>query len=285
MGATHPQMRRKLMLTRMNQSAILLHRMKFQGDPLKIVAFNGSPRGRKSNTDAIASAFLEGAQEAGAQTQSFFLAEHKIKHCLGCLHCWLKTPGKCVQKDGMEPLLDAFIHADIAIMASPLYVDNVSGLMKNFIDRLIPYMNPHFVMTESGETGHEKSATPHPDFIVISNCGYPEQSQFQVLRLLFRRIARNMNARLVAEIYRGSGGIFGAREHPMIKPIVEEYLALVKQAGGQVVREGKILDATNQALEQQLIPTEIYIQQVNMMWDKLMDRGRQAKAEKQQTTE
>ncbi|MFA4885939.1 MAG: NAD(P)H-dependent oxidoreductase [Desulfotomaculaceae bacterium] len=47
---------------------------------MKIVAINGSPKGKASNTNIMVSAFLKGAQEAGAQTVNIFLAEKEIKH-------------------------------------------------------------------------------------------------------------------------------------------------------------------------------------------------------------
>ena len=40
---------------------------------MKILAINGSPRGKKSNTDHILQPFLEGTCEAGAETETVYL--------------------------------------------------------------------------------------------------------------------------------------------------------------------------------------------------------------------
>ena len=44
---------------------------------MKILAINGSPRGKKSNTDRILQPFLEGAREAGADTETIYLKGKK----------------------------------------------------------------------------------------------------------------------------------------------------------------------------------------------------------------
>ena len=41
-------------------------------------------------------------QQIGAATETLYLRNYKIKHCLGCYSCWLQTPGRCVQKDDMS---------------------------------------------------------------------------------------------------------------------------------------------------------------------------------------
>ena len=83
---------------------------------MKIVAFNGSPRAEQSNTQVMLQAFLQGAQDAGARTETVFLGQKKIHHCLGCFSCWFKTPGACIQNDDMPGLIERYTGADVAVL-------------------------------------------------------------------------------------------------------------------------------------------------------------------------
>jgi multimeric flavodoxin WrbA len=233
---------------------------------MKITAFNSSPNAERGNTHAIVEAFLQGAGEAGAEVENIFLAGKDIHPCIGCYSCWVKTPGKCIYQDDMQTLFPKILASDMIVFATPVYVDNVTGLMKNFMDRLIPIGDPHFELDEYGECRHVQKYEKPTKMGVISNCGYPEQSHFQVLRLLFRRMARNFHYELSAEIYRGSGGILrsGVAE---LQPVVDNYKALVKTAGKEVVEQGRISETTMNLLEQPLIRKDDFVTIVNNMWD------------------
>ena len=175
---------------------------------VKITIFNGSPRAENGNTHVMVEAFMKGAIQAGAEVENVFLSKKEINHCRGCFSCWLKTPGKCVINDDMAELLEKFVKSDVVVFATPLYVDNVTGIMKNFMDRIIPAGDPHFEKDRGGECVHVIRSEKIPKLVVISNSGFPEQSHFQVLKLLFKRIARNMRTEVIGEIYRGGGAIF-----------------------------------------------------------------------------
>ncbi|RKX91613.1 MAG: flavodoxin family protein [Spirochaetes bacterium] len=236
---------------------------------MKITAFNGSPRGKKGNTHIMVEEFLNGAKEAGADVENIFLVEKEINHCLGCFNCWVKTPGKCVIKDDIEELLPKFIHSDIVIFATPVYVDNVTGIMKNFMDRLIPLVDPHFEKDEGGECRHLKKFKKYPKIIVISNCGFPEQTHFQVLKLLFKRIARNMNSEVIAEIYRSGGEIL--KDPPLIlKPFIWKYKKLLRKTGREIVENLRLSEKTISQLEKPIISDEQYIKGANKRWDELL---------------
>jgi multimeric flavodoxin WrbA len=237
---------------------------------MRITVFNGSPRRERGNTHFMVSEFLKGAQDAGAEAESIFLAGKEIRSCTGCYSCWTSTPGKCVQADDMKDLLDRFRVSDLVVFATPLYVDNVTGLMKNFIDRLITYGDPHMELDELGECRHVKRHEKPAAMAVISNCGYPEQSHFQVLRILFTRMARNFHCNLIAEIYRGGGGILTSTI-PAVREAVEKYRMLLRTAGREVATLRGLSTETKQELEKPLTPlhadTAAYIQAVNRMWD------------------
>jgi multimeric flavodoxin WrbA len=243
---------------------------------MKMTVFNGSPKAERGNTYVMVEAFLQGAQEAGVEGEHILLARQTIKPCIACGTCWVKTPGQCIHDDDdMHALLPKILASDILGFATPLYVDNVTGLMKNFMDRLVIIGDPHWEQDEQGECRHVRRY-PKPDKImVIANCGYPEQSHFQVLRLLFRRIARNLHAELIAEIYRGGGGLLTARI-PALQPIVENYKHLLRQAGKEIGEQGKLSETTSTKLEQPLLPgpnyAEDYMQRINQLWDKVLSK-------------
>jgi multimeric flavodoxin WrbA len=236
-----------------------------------MVVFNGSPRGEDGNTHRIVVEFAAGAEQAGAEVRVIFLVEHEIRHCTACRSCWVKTPGQCVIPDDMANLLEEIRQADIAVFATPLYVDNVSGLMKVFMDRSIPLMDPHFELDSSGEYAHPSRVQSPPKLVVIANAGLPEQSQFQVLRLLSRRVARNFRTDLIAEIYRGAGEILGSRNRH-VQPILENYSALLRQAGKEVVEDGRLSGKTTAALDQPLVEADRYIRGANLYWDRELAR-------------
>ena len=243
---------------------------------MKITVFNGSPRAEKSNTHVIVKAFLKGAEKAGASTENVFLIRKKIKYCLGCFDCWTVKPGQCIIKDDMDQLLEKFISSDIVVLATPLYVDNVSGLMKTFFDRLIPLVDPHFTKDEKGETRHQKRYDKYPKFVIISNCGFPEQSHFQTLHLLFDRMARNMHTTVLGEIYRSQGEILQST-NKTVQLRVNAYLKAVEKAGEEIVTNGTISPGTQKNLEMKIIPGKLYSFGANRSWDSFISKKQRFK--------
>ena len=104
----------------------------------------------------IINEFIKGAKEAGAKVEVVLLAEKEINNCIACVKCWTKTPGKCALKDDMAGLLAKFMQSDLVVMATPVYIYNVTGMMKTFLDRMMPILDPHLVKMENGYTGHIK---------------------------------------------------------------------------------------------------------------------------------
>lgn len=60
----------------------------------------------------------------------------KLNHCLGCCNCFIK--GNCIldATDNFSQVRTDLMNSDIVIFASPVYVHQISGTMKLFIDRI-----------------------------------------------------------------------------------------------------------------------------------------------------
>jgi len=226
---------------------------------MRITAFNGSVRAERGNTNVMVEAFLAGARAAGAETENVFLGKKEIKPCIACYACWMKTPGKCAQRDDMNGLLEKAIASDVVVFATPLYVDNVTGIMKNFLDRFIAIGDPHWERDENGECRHSMRYDKPRRIAVISNCGFPQQSHFQVLRLYFRRLARNIHAELIAEVYRDGGALLTSTI-PELQPLVARYKKLVEAAGRETVERSRLSADTVARLEEPLLPSATYVE-------------------------
>jgi multimeric flavodoxin WrbA len=242
---------------------------------VRITSFNGSPRAERGNTNVMVEAFLAGAREAGAECENVFLAKKTIRPCTSCYACWMKTPGTCSQRDDMDELLPKVIASDVVVFATPLYVDNVTGLMKTFMDRLIPIADAHWEKDQDGECRHVKRHSKPSGIAVISNCGFPQQSHFQVLRLLFKRVARNLSVDVVAEIYREAGSLLTVPS-PDLKPLVEGYKKLLGAAGREVVEHRRLSPETAARLERPLLASadfvDEYMRMANQRCDQILSK-------------
>jgi multimeric flavodoxin WrbA len=241
---------------------------------MKVTVFSGSHKGREGNTLIMVEEFLKGVEEAGAKTENIVLAEKNILYCKGKFECWLKTPGKCTIHDDMDDLLPRFMASDIVVFACPVYYDNISAVMKNFIDRLTPILLPHFEEDEKGEYRHSKRYEKYPKLAVISNAGLPGQTNFEVESLFFKRLARTFHTELIAEIYRGEGEIFRGKNNIMLKPLLGKYKKLLRCVGKEIVESQTLSEKIIKELKKPIVPPGLYIKFGNEEWDKMLEEGR-----------
>lgn len=71
-------------------------------------------------------------------------ARAKAAPCLGCFCCWLKTPGTCVLKDGLQHLGAAIAHSGELILVSRSCYGGFSPEVKRALDRSISDSLPFF---------------------------------------------------------------------------------------------------------------------------------------------
>ena len=101
----------------------------------KVIIISSTPR-KNGNSQILCEAFEKGAKESGNEVELISLRKNKINYCEACYGC--RKTGKCVQKDGMNEILEKMLEADVLVLATPIYMYDVCGQLKTFIDRILP---------------------------------------------------------------------------------------------------------------------------------------------------
>ncbi len=239
---------------------------------MRVTVFNGSPRGRKSNSHLIVEPLLKGAKQAGAETEEVFLVEKDIKHCRGCFACWGKTPGICANKDDMSGLLDLLLESDYTGMAAPVYGMYMPGLLKNFYDRFLPLATPHIHRNDDGSFYHKGRVKRFPRLLFIFNSGFPGGHNFELLKAFVEIVKRGGAENVVLEIYRNCGEALGIPDDgpPEVVQRIAGFREALKKAGSEVVANGRVSRETVEQLDVQIMTDDEYMAGANQHWDQVI---------------
>lgn len=136
---------------------------------MKIVAINSSFR-KNGNTEHIIRLIekwmkkKEESKNINPEFDYISLGEMNLSVCRGCRVCFEKGEAYCPLKDDLADIRKRMADADGIILGSPVYVEDVNGIMKNFIDRLAFYCHrPAFsgksalIITTSGGASSKRS--------------------------------------------------------------------------------------------------------------------------------
>lgn len=232
---------------------------------MNILVINGSPKGTKSNTYQLTTAFLDGVRQEVQDIQIKELSIHKmhIKSCLGCFVCWNRTPGKCCIQDDMNQIIQDLLWADLTIWSFPLYYYSVPGALKNLIDRQLPMVLP-FMKEKVGQVGNGGHLSRYDmsgkKTVLISTCGfYTAEGNYDGIYSLFDHLYGLKN---YTTIFCGQGELFRV---PELSTRTSEYLSYVKLAG-QEYAKGAISTSTRQLLKQLLLPREVFEACADASW-------------------
>lgn len=104
---------------------------------MRITGFIGSPR-KNGNTDRLIQEILNSASLIGVVTEIVYLNDLNVRECQACMQCKEKDL-RCAVNDDMQELYPLIEASDAVVLGSPIYIGNVTGLMKTFIDRWYAY--------------------------------------------------------------------------------------------------------------------------------------------------
>lgn len=160
---------------------------------MKLTVFNGSPRGKKSNTTLLLEHVLKGFMETEGNS-------YELEYI--------------VNKD-VEELVEMFRNASDIILAFPLYTDCMPGIVKSFIDSLKPLCG--------------KQDNPSIGFIVQG--GFPEAYHSRFVERYLEKLAKRLNCQYVGCIIKGGVETIRIMPQFMTKKIFNYFYELGKIYG------------------------------------------------------
>ena len=224
---------------------------------MKILVFNGSPKGEKSDTLCITRAFLEGMQAAGEQqVKTITAVEQHVEYCTGCFSC-MHNGGTCIHDDDMRGILEEILRSDLLIFSFPLYCYGMPAPLKAIIDRILPLSK--MTMEKVGDRYEHvgQADYSHLRYLMICGCGFPNSRQnFEPAVAQFKLL------------FPCDHTIITVPESPMFNVpeaavVTAPRLKLVQEAGRQYAVTGAIAPELLSAICSPMIPEAQYAAIVN----------------------
>jgi len=132
---------------------------------MKVVGIVGSPR-KNGNVDTLVKAALDGAKEAGMETELFHLAEMELQGCVACMRC--KKEGVCKFDDDVWKVLTAMRDADAVVLGAPIYYLQLNSQTRVLLDRSFAFLRPDF----------SSRWTPGKKLVLITSQGNSDAASF-----------------------------------------------------------------------------------------------------------
>ena len=111
---------------------------------MKVLAILGAGNKNRNTATMLKSAFEGAMSVEGATGELVYLYDLDFHGCYGCHSCKLLDEnrlGRCAIRDGLTPVLEKAIDADVLLIGSPIYFGNITGDLRSFLERyLFPSM-------------------------------------------------------------------------------------------------------------------------------------------------
>ena len=200
---------------------------------MRVLILNGSARKEKGVTGRLLKSLIKGLADGGAEAKEVQVQGLNITPCTACLSCMHKKAGECILDDDMNTIYQELKTSDMLIIATPVYVDGMSGALKIAVDRCVCCMEPFLTKDSSGRVRHTYAWRMPKQCMLISTAGFPEMETFDPLVSTFRAQATNFGSDIVAEIC-----IPGSIALQVAPDRLSHHLQLIEEAG-KIIASGR----------------------------------------------
>ncbi|MFV0528151.1 MAG: flavodoxin family protein [Lachnospiraceae bacterium] len=172
----------------------------------------GSPR-KTGNTAALLQPFLEELSVQNARCELINLYDKVLTPCTACRSCqqdWTKFG--CRFEDDMQEIFDQISHAEVLVLATPIYSWYCTPPMKTVLDRLVYGMNKYY--------GAEKgpSLWAGKQMALVVTCGYPPAKGADLFETGMQRYCRHSKLQYAGMLCEHDLGY----QHSFMEPLKEE---------------------------------------------------------------
>ncbi len=228
---------------------------------MKILAINGSHKGKNGYTHFLIETLFSGAKKADAHCHEIALAELEINPCTGCGTCQKKdTPQKCIYHkiDDTNAIFKQMAEADYIVYAMPVYLFGMPSLIKTFLERMYSLGNSsNHCLSDSGMFFHkiDKGICSKPFLLLINHDNFEKAMSHSIIAF-FETFSLFMDAPQVGRIIRTSGGLTAYGKNLNIErkyPKISECYHSIAKAGFELASAGKIKKTTQRKASKDII--------------------------------
>ena len=202
---------------------------------MNILILNGSPNLNKGATGTIVKTLERGLAKNSSNITTKFVYKLNVNPCQGCFSCWSRTPGKCIHKDDVEKLLPIVAESDILILATPVYVDGMTGPLKTLLDRFIPLIKGRVELREDHMRHLVRDHVKKGKIVLVSPSGFAEMDNFAPLVAHVKALSKNLGWDYVGEVLVPSAWYYKYDEQ-----VLGRAMELIESAGESLVLKGII---------------------------------------------
>ena len=229
---------------------------------MNILILNGSPNHDKGTTGTVTKTLEKGLNKTNPTITTKYAYKLNVNPCQGCFSCWSKTPGQCIHKDDVEKLLPLVADSDILILATPVYVDGMTGPLKTLLDRFIPLIKGRVELREGHMRHIVRDNVKRGKIVLVSSSGFAEMDNFGPLVSHVKALSRNLGWDYVGEVLVPSAWYYRYDEE-----VLGRALELIESAGEELGAVGMISSDVSDEIGS-LVSREKVVEALNSVYAK-----------------
>jgi multimeric flavodoxin WrbA len=221
------------------------------------LAINASLKKENGNCQEIIDNLFIGAQKSGAVCSSIRLVKMHIERCIACNYCQKQKDYTCIynDKDDFISIVNQIRDSDIVILATPIYIFQISSLLKTFLERFYSLGKAEKILfTKTNLLFHDIDKQSFPKaFVPIIVSDNIEKPTPESAIKYFNVLGKMLDIRQVGLIIR-NGEILLNSNDDIMKHKKIEINHLVQVAGQELVLKGSISRKIQKRIGQNILP-------------------------------